>query len=145
MVLGGEHVHDRHGRVLGELGDRPVRAGAYADRVDVAREDDRGVADRLAARELQLVAAQDDRAPAELADADLEGHARARRRPLEDERDAASLERPCGQPIALELERAIEQRVDLGGGELLAGEEMARHLGIVSGQWRRPGDPANPS
>jgi hypothetical protein len=36
MVVGGQHVHDGHGRVLGQLGDRRVRARAHADRRDVA-------------------------------------------------------------------------------------------------------------
>ena len=61
MVERGQRVDHRHLGLLGQLGDGLVRAGADHDRVDVAREDPGGVADRLAAGELQLVAAQDDR------------------------------------------------------------------------------------
>ena len=58
------------------------------------REDERGVAQRLAARDLQLARAQHDRVAAELEDAGLERQPRARRRLLEDERDRPALERP---------------------------------------------------
>ena len=54
----------------------------------MAREHERGVADRLAARELHLVGAQDDRVAAELDDAGLERQPRARRGLLEEQRDA---------------------------------------------------------
>ena len=50
VMAGGEHVEDRHRGVRGELLEQRVGAGADADRRHVAREDARGVADRLAAR-----------------------------------------------------------------------------------------------
>ncbi len=91
----------------------------------VAGEDVGGVAQRLAARELQLVGAQHDGMAAELVHADLEGQARARGGLLEDQRDAPPGERLRGQRRGLQLERAVEQRVQLGGGELGPGEEVA--------------------
>ena len=36
------------------------------------------------------------------------------------------------QRRALQLERAVEQRVELGGGQLGAGEEVARGIGAAS-------------
>ena len=119
-----------------ELLDGRLRPGAHADRVDVAREHERGVAQRLAARELQLVAAQDQRMPAELDDADLEGQPRARRGLLEDQRDRPLRERVGAARRALQLERAVEQRVELGCVELGAGEEMAGH-GLRAGRGGR--------
>ncbi len=102
----------------------PVR---MPTRADMAREHERGVAQRLAARELQLVGAQHHRMAAELVDAHLEGDARPRRGLLEDQRDAAPGERPRGERRGLQLERAVEQRVQLGGAQLRAGEEVACH------------------
>ena len=93
VVQRGQRVDDRDLGRRGQLGDRLVGAGADHDRVDVAREHPRRVADRLAAGELHLVAAQDDRRRPQLGDADLEGDPRPRRGPLEDQRDAAAGER----------------------------------------------------
>ena len=80
--------------------------GADRDRVDHPRQHQRGVARRLAARELQLALAQHQRVAAQLGHADLERDPRARRGLVEHERDAAPLERARRQPVALELERA---------------------------------------
>ena len=49
--------------------------------------------------------------PPSSCDADLEGHPRARRGLLEDQRDAAARQRARGQRRGLQLERAVEQRV----------------------------------
>ena len=68
----GEPVDHRHRRALGELDDRLVRARPDHDRVQVAREDPRGVRDRLAAAELELVGAQRQRVGPELGDPDPE-------------------------------------------------------------------------
>ena len=100
---------------LGQLGDRLVGAGADRDRGHVAGEDARGVGDRLAAGELQLVAAQDDRRAAELGDPDLEGDPGPGRGLLEDERDRAAGQRrralaradpPSARPPARRSRRA---------------------------------------
>ncbi len=68
----------------------PVRS---PDRGDVPGEHERRVAQRLAARELELVGAQHHGVAAQLVDPHLERHARARRGLLEDQRDAAPGER----------------------------------------------------
>ena len=52
---------------------------------------------------------------AQLEDADLDRDARARRGLLEDERDGPAGQRARGERRRLELERAVEQRVQLGG------------------------------
>ena len=84
-----------------------------------------GVAQRLAAGQLQLIGAQHNGMAAQLVHAHLERQPGARRGLLEDQRDAAPGERLRGQRRGLQLERAIEQRVELAGGELGACEEMA--------------------
>ena len=84
---------DRHVRPAAELIDDRVGARPRDDRLDVSREHQRRVAGRLAAGELELLAAQDDRRSAELRDPDLERDARSRRRPREEDRDALARER----------------------------------------------------
>jgi len=68
---------------------------------------------------------------AELEHPHLERHPRARGRLLEDQRDGAARQRTRGQRIGLELARALEQRGQLGLGQLATGEEVA-------GQARQP-------
>ena len=131
VVAGREHVHDRHLRVRGELAQALLAAGAQADRRGVAGEHERRVADRLPARELELVRAQHHRVAAELVDAGLHRRARARRGVLEQQRDRAALEHARGGGLGLQLERAVEQGVQLVGAELLAGEEVARQVRTV--------------
>ena len=101
--------------VLGELGEPLLGAGAQADRGDVAREHERGVAHRLAARELELVRAQHHRVAAELDDARLE------RRRACGSTGARTAARPCGPRARasaarrrLQRQRAVEQRRELG-------------------------------
>ena len=122
-------VDDRHLGRRGQLGDGLVGAGADHDRVDVAREHPGRVGDRLAAGELHLVAAQDDRVRPQLGDADLEGDPRPRRGLLEDEGDAAPGQGVGADPLAaagFQLGRAVEQLAELEGAELFAGEELSR-------------------
>src|SRR4051794_370502 len=69
--------------------------------------------------------------PAELVHADLEREARARRRLVEDQRHAAARERARREPVVLQLDRAVEQPLELVARKLLAGEEVTRHPGIV--------------
>jgi hypothetical protein len=128
VVARGERVDDGDFRLGRQLLHLLVGAGADRDRVDVAREDSGGVANRLAARELQLVAAQHDRRPAQLGDGDLEGDAGARRGPFEDEGDAATGEVAVSRALAparFQLQRQVEQLAQLEGAELFGGEEIA--------------------
>ena len=142
-MCGRQEVDDRDLRVSGELLEQRVRARAHAGGVHEAREDERGVARRLPARELRLALAQDQRVTAELGDRDLERHARARRGLLEDEGDAASGERagrgPPGRVATpgLERERTLEHGEQLVVGELLSGEEVTRHRPSVVRHPRR--------
>ena len=127
VVQRRQRVDDRDLGRGGQLGDRLVGAGADHDRVDVAREHPRRVADRLAAGELHLVAAQDDRGRAQLGDPDLEGDPRPRRGPLEDQRDAAPGQRVGADALAaagFQLQRPLEQLAELERAELFAGEEI---------------------
>ena len=125
-MAGGEHVEHRHGGVGGELLDHRVGTGADADRGDVAREHQGRVADRLAAADLQLVGPQDHRMTAELEHADLERHPGPGRRRLEDQRHRAPGQHLGRQRLRLQRGRAVDQRRQLGGGQLLPGQELAR-------------------
>ena len=124
-----------------KLGHPLVRAGADHDRVDVAREDPRGVADRLAARELHFVAAQHDRRSAQLGDADLEGDPRPGRRLLEDEGDAVPGEDLGTEALALAgLERGgpVEQLAQLEGAQLFSCEEVSLLQQRILRRWNSP-------
>ena len=113
--------------MLGELSELGIGTGAHADGGHVPGEHQRGIAQRLATRQLQLLGAQHDGMTAELVDADLEGQPRARGGLLEDQRDAATVERARGERRRLELERAVQQRVELAGRELRASQKIAWH------------------
>jgi hypothetical protein len=107
----GQPVDDRNGRVGGQLLDIGLGKGPDHDRVEVARQDARGVLDRLAASQLEVVGREVEPDAPELPDPDLERHTRPGRRLLEDHS-----ERPAGeQPVflarglrALELVAEIE-------------------------------------
>jgi hypothetical protein len=114
MVTGREHVHDRHGALLSELVENRIGAGADADGRHVTREHASGVAGRLTARELQLVAAEHERVAAEFVNADVERDAGARGRLLEDQRHGPAGEDLRGPRISLQLRRAIQDRVHVG-------------------------------
>jgi hypothetical protein len=120
MVVLGEHVDHGDRAVLGYLLDDRVRPGADRDRLDQAREHQRRVARRLAPRQLQLALAQHQRVAAQLDDAGLERHARARGRLVEHQRDAHALERARAQAVLLELDRALDQLTELLLRELFA-------------------------
>ena len=78
----------------------------------VALQDARDVLDRLAGVEADLLAARVDGVPAELHDGHLGGVAGARRRLLEDERRARTLQRPA--EVGGREDGEIEDRADLG-------------------------------
>src|SRR3954471_11896814 len=68
---------------------------------------------------------------AELVHPHLEREPRARRRLVEDQGHAAPRQRARGEPVALQLQRAVEKPLELLARKLLAGEEVTRHPGIV--------------
>ena len=78
MLIIGERVDRREARKRGELLDIPLRERADHRAVDHPPEHARGVLDRLAAAELDVVRTEEQRVPAQLANADLERHPRAR-------------------------------------------------------------------
>src|SRR5687767_5608645 len=107
-----------------------MRTRPHHDRLHVAGQNAPRVLHRLVTRELELVAAQDQWRAAELRHPDLERDARARRGLLEHQRDALARERLgtlAAGPPSLERKRAVEQRAQFIAGELLAGQEVARH------------------
>ena len=125
MRVLGEHVEDRQlvlGRKRLELG---VGVRPHPDRGDVTTQDARGVAQRLAPAELRLARAQDHRMAAHLDDARLEAHARPGARLLEDERDRAALQDAARARRELQRGGAIEDRVQVVGGELGSGQQVA--------------------
>ena len=92
----GQAVDDGDGRVGRELLDIGLGERPDHDRVEVAREDDGRVLDRLAAPELQVAGREVEAGAAELVDPDLERDARSRRGLLEDHP-----ERSAGEEVVL--------------------------------------------
>ena len=112
----GEAVDHRDRGVLGELLDLRLLVGANHDRGEEAREDERGVAVGLPARELELRRGEEERHPAELGDPDLEGDARSRGRLVEDEPDRAAGEKPelaAAGALCLQLVGEVEEHCEL--------------------------------
>ena len=128
MVLVGEAVDHRHARVRGEALDDRLLEGADHHDVDHPRDHARDVLDRLAARELRVVAVEVDRDAAQLVHARLERHAGARRRLLEHHRERAVAQRLV-ELVALEAlldpARAREQVIVLVASETRELQEVA--------------------
>ena len=92
-----EPVDDRdRSRARASSVHRRLREHARHDPVDVAREHLRRVRDRLAAAELEVPRGEEHGEPAQLEHPGLEGHARARRRLLEDHRERLAPRAPRG-------------------------------------------------
>ena len=111
--------------VARELLDVLVGEGADHDAVHVARQDARRVGDRLAAAELDVARRQEERVAAQLVGADLERDAGAGGRLHEDHR-----QRLAGEGLLLVLAAPhplgqVEEREQLGPGEVRDREEVA--------------------
>ena len=110
-------VDDGDGGVLGELLDFLLLERPDHERGQEAGEDERRVAVRLAASELELRGGEEQRHAAELRDPDLERDASSRRRLVEDQPDGAAGENAQLGParaLGLELVREVEERLELG-------------------------------
>ena len=100
--------------MLGERLHLVLREGPDHQRREEAREDESGVAIRLATRELELRRRQEEGHPAELGDPDLECDARSRGRLVKDEPDRPAGEEPqlaAAQSLRLELVGEVEHRL----------------------------------
>jgi hypothetical protein len=129
----GEAVDHRHRAVPREVEDVLVREDARHDPVHVARQHARRVGDRLAAVQLDVVAAQEQRAPAQLVHPDLERHAGARGRLLEDHRQRLAGEgRGVRVRRRLDRGRLLEQQLDLVARPVLEREEVFLGHGVVA-------------
>ena len=123
-----EAVDHRDLAVLGEVLHVLLRERTDHDAVDVAAHHVGRVFDGLAHAQLDVVGVQEHRLRAELLDADLEAHARARAGLHEDHGHGAAGEHGvdlaaylCG----LQLGGEVEQRLDLNGREVVDGQEAA--------------------
>ena len=132
VMVVGETVDHGDLPVLGEVLHVLLGEGADHDAVDVAAHHVGGVLDGLAHAQLDVVGAEEHRLRAELLDADLEAHPRARRGLHEDHGDGAAVEervRLARLLLRLELGGEVEQAGDLGRGEVVDGEEAAAPRG----------------
>ena len=119
-----------HGDVgsLGQFLDVLLGEGADHDRVEVARQDGAGVADRLAPAQLQVAGREVEAVAAELGDPDLERDASSRRGLLEDHPQRAAgkeLVRLAGLLRSLERVGDVEHRLQLVGAPAADAREVA--------------------
>ena len=124
----GEAVDHRHVGVFGESLHLSLLVGADEDAVDIARQHARRVLHRLAAADLQIAGAQEERLPAQLIHPHLEGHARARRGFLEDHRQGFSLEvwvRNALFELVFEIQPEIHDILNLFAGKITQGEKIS--------------------
>ncbi|MNF62755.1 hypothetical protein D3C84_444400 [compost metagenome] len=108
----GQAVDHRHSRIRGELGQGAVGEGADHHRIEHARHDDGGIANRLAAAELGVAWREENRLAAQLDHAGLERQAGTGRGLLEDHPQYAVLQRlEQHAPVAqvLQLDAAADQ------------------------------------
>ena len=115
----GQGVDDGDVGISGELLHLLMLEGADHHAVEVARQDARRVLDRLAAPDLQVAVREEERLPAELEHARLEGDARPRRGFLEDHAERLARENAVLYARllhCLELSRQIEDRLYLLAG-----------------------------
>lgn len=124
-----------HVRELRELLDVLMREGADHDAVNVARQHARRVGDRLAAAELYVARREKERVPAKLVGAHFEGDTRSRGRFHEDHREGLPSERLARVFAAAHSLGEVEEREQLGRGEVGDREEVAvlgrGHRGLV--------------
>jgi hypothetical protein len=116
-----QRIDHRHGRDRGQLVDLGLRSRADGERVEVAGEHAGRVAERLAARELQLGRGQVDRRAAELGDRDGQRHASPRRALAEEQAERAALQeavRLAGGALSLQLVGEVEHGVELGSRQV---------------------------
>ena len=102
--------------MLGERLHLVLRERPDHQRREEAREDESGIAIRLATRELELGCRQEERHPSELGDPDLERDACSRGRLVKDEPDRPAREKPelaAPQSLRLELVGEVEHRRQL--------------------------------
>ena len=90
-------VDHRHRGMAGKFRHVVGVERADHDGVDIARQDARGVAERLAAAELHFLGGEEKNIAAELPHGDLERHPRARRGLLENHRQRLAGERAIGR------------------------------------------------
>ena len=126
MFLVGQRIDRADAAEFRELFDITVRVGADDGAVDHAAHDARGVADGFAAAELDIVGGEKNGLSAQLADADFETQARARRGFGEHDGPALAGQRGfgVGSAVVFELGGAREDLVDHPGVEGFDAEQM---------------------
>ena len=148
VLLIGERVdHVQPRRRRREFLEHLLGEGADDHRIDPALEIARDVGHRLAPAERD-VRLQRDQVPAELADRDLEGRARAQRRLVEEHRDVAAAQRlgrrrmASERAVGLHLRRELQAALEVGRVEVQDRQEVLalRHQGVMS-TWLRSGNP----
>ena len=129
-----DHGHRGARRHLLEPG---LRVGAPDDRRDLPLEHARGVGRGLLAAELAVRGRDDQRAAAEVGDADREADPRAGRRLVEDHRDRLRPgERRAPPAVGLDLLGEVEDLGLLGLGQVVVAEEVAGHAMAFSSAMR---------
>ena len=126
VAEGVDHGHGRAGRHLLQAGLARRCASTMAE--TMALEHAGRVGRGLLAAELAVRGGDDERAPAEVGDADGERDPRAGRRLVEDDGDGLrALERSLRPAVALELVGQVEHLGCSAGAQVVVAEEVAGH------------------
>ena len=124
----GQRVDDGHPGAGGHLLEPRLRVGAPDDRRHHPLEHARGVGGRLLASQLAVRGRDDERAAAEVGDADGEAHPGAGRRLVEDHRDGLrARERRAAPAVGLDQLGEVEDLGLLRRGEVVVAQEVAGH------------------
>ena len=110
---------------ISEFGQLVVAVSTHHDRIDIARQYPRGVGPTLTALHLGVLARKHDRMAAKLAHGDLEGHAGAGRRLLEEHGECLAFKRPVRVP-RLEGKGPVQDAAKRDPVMVLEVEEMTR-------------------
>jgi hypothetical protein len=132
MLAKGQAVDHRDRRLGRELDDDLMRTGPGDDRVDEPLEVVGNVADALAGAHDDVLG-QVDRVPAELVHPGLERDTRPearlleehRQRPADERRGGGRAELAAGVLLGLEPVRPVEDPLDLVGGQVRDGQQVA--------------------
>src|SRR5262249_2086913 len=125
-----EAIDHRHPRAAREVDDALVQEHAGKDEIDPALEVARDIARRFALAELDVTVYEVDGGSTQLNHADLERHARAQARLLEDHGERAAGEegvRAARAEIGLQPRRQLEDGLDLGRLEIGDAQEIPLH------------------